>query len=507
MGTDVLYIFASVAFFIWCLRSLFYWLSIWQHPTAEFTSMRRVFRLFLSPSTVITWIVLFLSLYFFINDYPPFYLQGVTLALLFGKAGVVLWDINSNKLHKPDFTGRTVVIICIALFITAFCFAFPLTEKYLWTLLLDRFLFVIIIFSIFLITVPFELYDDIQIYRASRKLQSLKHIQKVVIIGEHAFETAGYAYQLLKRDQKVALLSPTEGVGSIASDIHARVGKDTALALIPLVMSRLNILSAALEMIHPSVVILSKGKLTHTHEQMRMINRTLSRNGRVIIDSTLDPFVIQGLKKKKIVLLSRKSISDVSQRKDYVSFQIQLSSRSLQLRAPFVGTSFITQLLPAIVLSDMFGMTTKTISRSVESLTPMRGSLIHHRLNSGVVLIDGTNTYSFSLIQEGLSYLKLFYGRRIVVFGIDTYLSREELQSFASGIAGSATSLFVLGERYQTSMRKLVRVGTGKCKVYSEGSEHITSLVRYDLKRGDVVLFLGISSSSIIEELLRTTQT
>ncbi len=93
MKTDVLYGIATVGFFLWTIRSLFYWSQLWQkvryQPTIFLKSPKareKIWDYLASRSAVLTWIGILVAFYVTIEDYHEIYYQLFILILFILKA-------------------------------------------------------------------------------------------------------------------------------------------------------------------------------------------------------------------------------------------------------------------------------------------------------------------------------------------------------------------------------------------------------------------------------------
>lgn len=517
MGTDFFYIFVAVAFFIWSIRSIFYWIYTWQQLPLQDQGYRSLVLSFFSFSSVFTWLgigAVFISI---VYDFPLIVTQGIVFSIVLLKAVVVINDISNNRLKRPELSTRTVFIACIALFLTALIFSLPLTEKYLWILILDRLLFVISIVPIFLITFPGEIYDDLQTKRVEKKLARFKQLTSITIIGSDARDVGYFSAQILRKNKKTIVIDDVYNrVGTIAQQILTHVKEDTRVLLVVFSATHLHSIAEVLRMINPHAVIITEGfPLKKREHLMKVINTILRKNARLFLHTSFYLSAIQYLKKKKRKIFLYDSdeqgdssifASDICQTKDALFFSVTLPTKTIEVKVPFIGYHHIRALLPSIIIADHLGMTVKEILKAIHAISGPPYSLVRHRLHSGAVLIDGTKVVLVPHMLEGITYLKFFKHKRVVVLGIEYGLSLQDIKTMGGELSNSCTHLFILGDRYQKPLRKSMRVG-GKCVILSQHEQRIIEFVRYDLKYGDAVLFIGPKTERMVESILRSIPT
>ena len=209
MRMDEMYIFTSVAFFIWALRSIFYWINQWQRLSSGTLQVRSPFKYVLktlfSPYSVISWVGVISAFYVTIVDLPLIYYESFIFFIFIFKAIFTLIDLGSNRIILPRFTWQNSIISILAVIITAIVIVLPLTERYLWLLLVDRMLFLFVALPVFLILFPSEILDDIQLRRSGQVIKKFKKIKPVFVLGDTASETAYFMHQVVRKKKNVLI--------------------------------------------------------------------------------------------------------------------------------------------------------------------------------------------------------------------------------------------------------------------------------------------------------------
>lgn len=519
MQMDVFFIFATVAFFIWSIRSIFYFVNEWQSLLSSGVTKRvsfaYLFSLLFSPLSFLTWLAVVFSIFVTFSDFPLEYDQYVILALFLLKAGIAVSEISRSKFKIPTFTTQTVIIICLSLLVTAFAFAFPLSERYLWLLLLDRLLFIFVAIPIFLVLFPSEIVEDLQVRAAVKQLKSYKKIQPVLILGNNAKEISYFLEQIVSKDHEVVLLADAfMRMGTISKTVRSSLTSQTEYLIIAYPNSNLSSLEAILRQITFSTIILGEEKNPLAKTRLiSLLNSYLTPSLQLLMDST---YQRENFKKKKKNIITFSSDSahtaatiftkTVQQRKARLAVTLDYQDEVITFITPLIGTQHVLYLIPSLLFSLQIGIKKQSLVTSLNSLTPLPGQFVEHRLQSGLTLIDATLCVAPSVIKQGLSYLKLFRKNKVIIFGIEDELTKSQIKDLSSELA-FGTTILVLGQKHQLLLRKLLRVGTDKIEVRTSDEAAVLKFIRARLAKDDVVLFLGEKTASIVESILLYSST
>lgn len=524
MENDVIFIFSAATFFIWTIRSVFYWVYIFQRyyyshiKSLSFVyRIRRIISLFLSFSSIFTWLSIVLSLLFLVNDFPNQSIQLLILILFVGKSVIVMKEVIQGEFKKPELNVRNLTMIILSLCMIAIFFAFPLTERYLWLLFLDRFLFFIVAFVVFLITFPGEIFDDFQIRRATKKLSRYGNLHKVIIFGENSSDTAQLTYELIRRHFRTVLInSSLPGSGNVAQKIIAEMTERTEMLVHALRPGDNKINAEILQIIKPETLI-----ITDKVDERRLLSfiqfaeNSIPKNSRIIISARVASKVKHILKKKKIIQFSPVDtrymtgtvfVDDIRQYKDYLSALVRLPRKDLKIKVPFIGKFLLDELIPALVIADQLGLHSGSVNNVFNNFPILSSSVIPHKLHSGTVVLDASRVYQPVHVQEIVSYLNLYKKKKIFVLGLGDDADSKEVISIGRTLSDVRSILYFLDAKYQQRMRKTIR-SQGKCQIRSSPNKEIIRTIREDLSKGDIVVFLGPTTIKMIEHLLTHVST
>ncbi len=517
MRMDGMYIFTSVAFFIWALRSISYWINQWQRLSSGTLQVRSPFKYvvktFFSPFSVISWTGVIFAFYITIVDLPLIYYESFIFFIFIFKAVFTLIDLGGGRVTLPRFTWQNSIISCLAVILTAVVIALPLTERYLWLLLVDRMLFLFVALPVFLILFPSEILDDIQLRRAEQLIRKLRRIKPVFILGENATETAYFMQQTIRKKRTVIVIEgPFMRPGFIAKSIIKNTTPKTDFIFIVIPKIHLSLLNTIARIVPPAFVIFLDKDPKVFQKTIKVLDPSISKNTSLIMDQAVKNTAaskrrnvfsfdaqIGGSQKSDIALLS------FMQKKDELQISLRLD-REMQIKIPVIGSHHLLYLLPGFLFAHLIGFTEEELIAVQNYNSPMPGRLVGHILHSGIVIIDATRIKQKTEVSGSLEYLKIYHKKKIVVFGIDDELSADEIKSLKTEFS-QPTLVIVLRQKYQQLIRRLVRVGTGKSEVKFSNEEGVLQLVLDELGKGDVVLLIGKDAEALVESILLSSRT
>ncbi len=518
MRMDEMYIFTSVAFFIWALRSIFYWINQWQRLSSGTLQVRSPFkfvtRTLLSPFSVISWVGIIFALYITIADLPLIYYESFIFFIFIFKAIFTLIHLGSSRIRLPKFTWQNSIISSLAVFLTAIVIALPLTERYLWLLLVDRMLFLFVALPVFLILFPSEILDDVQLRRSGQLVKRYKKIKPVFILGDNAMETAYFIQQIIRKKKNVVIIeNPFMRPGFIAKSILKNATSQTDFIFIVIPKLHFASLSIIARVIPPAFIVFLSKDSQLFQKTMKILDPFVSKNTSLILDQSLQGILKN--KKRKSFLFNTKVgeqsradavIISLTQKRDELLLSVLLDTKELVLRTPVIGEHHSLYLLPSFLFAYLIGMTAEELVSVQNIISPMPGRLIGHILHSGIVIIDATRVKQIQEVRGSLEYLRIYHKKRIVVFGIDDELSTDEIKSLKAELS-LPTVIIVLKQKYQQLIRRLVRIGTGKSEVRFDNQAGVLQLISEELVKGDVILLLGEDAGELIESILLSSRT
>lgn len=514
MKTDVLYGIATVGFFLWTIRSLFYWSQLWQkvryQPTIFLKSPKareRIWDYLASRSAVLTWIGILVAFYVTVEDYREVYYQIFILALFLLKAGFVINEILTNQFHKPIITVRSLSIIIFSLFTITILYSFPLTEKFLWLLVLDRLVVFIISIFVFLFAFPSELIDDYKFREADKKLRQLKDLTTVAVLGGANTEYyIDILRQVLEEKISVSRVSDFDPQSrTLVESILDDLSQGTRVLLVALDSADKYHFQQHITLVKPQILIIPYS-LSLTSDQINFIFDLIGKKEKIILDYRLKHYIpSKKLQKKKVIFFSSSIHQEISSRtgvlraaevlprKNGTEFLAVLPTGNLRVFSPLITTFFVDPVLITICIADYLGFTKKEIASRIRRLISPKQTLVLQKMRNGITVVNNTGNTSFEVVNYALSYLERYKRKKIIVLGqSEVFTDEREYRSFGKKIAHICTHAFLYNSPHEALLKNIVRNERGKCKVYSSNErKKIVELLRKTATQGDIVLFEG----------------
>lgn len=392
---NLLFVLTSSLFFLWIVREIFFWSKVWQDNEYrldrfwEYLRRKKLKIFFSNPLFLFFKLLLFVSFVFvLINDDLLLDYQYCILFLYFIQAGIVIREIYRNALKKPRLVGRVKVIILLSILTVFLLFSVPLLDKFFWFLLIDLTLSGVIAFFVFLLSFPNELYIDMQIEKATKKLRSHKNLLVIGITGSYGKSVTKefIAHVLATKFRVVKTHGHDNTASGIARVINEKVSDRTQIFVAEMSAYKKGEIALLCEFIRPKYGVLTAINNHHlslfkTFENIKKTNyellQSLSKNGTCIIngDNSYSYELSKKTKKKHVIYCSKKRVAikgehhitayNSVQKKGRTTFDVQVGDTTMHLvKSSHHGVDY---LLPGIYLAHSLGVPEKDIKKAVGS--------------------------------------------------------------------------------------------------------------------------------------------
>lgn len=522
MDTDFLFVITSVFFFIWTFRSLFYWVEAWQKvkykPQDVISNSfikRRLSRYFFSLTSVVTWISILIALFISVTDYPIEWYQWLVLSVFGIKAGIFLTKSIKYKHNKPDITPLSLSIIAISFFILVGLYLFPLTEKYLWLLIVDRMKVFVVGFVISFFTFPSEIYQDIIVKNSFKKLKKLKKIRVFVFIGDEKAEiTSYYSSQYLKKKGRVLALPLCNKFADSAVFLHKEISPQIDFLLIPfnptneedlkLFFTSFNpeitvMVSTLPKVVNEGIISIMKSKLIIMTENSYFPIKKKNKNQKVIV-----------LEENMLIensFITRVTIQNIKIKKSHTVVELSTESLDYSLEFPFIGELQANLAVTALLIGKTVGLTKNEIEKESRKMYPFPHSGIAHFRHDGGVIIDNCSDYNELFLQELIIYISKGKKNKIVILGnSENDMTQLQLKKNIETIAKYATHLIVLDPKLTTKIRRIVQKIKSSCTVIRSEEKVAYSFLQSHSENA-YILFIGEGALDMCENLISSTGT
>jgi len=532
---DIVFVLAASAAIIWYLRNITYWVYLWQ--AKEYRLDRMLIHLFetaqgrsllFSPLSCIKWIgVAFYVVTIFHDSYLELFHVCIVVLYIF-EAFLVCKEFFLGQLRRPEFTAKALSLIIFSILTAMLFFAVPLVDKFSWILLIDRLLFLIVGFFVFLHSFPTELYHDTKINKAIKKLRTHKDMMVIGISGSYGkSSTKEFIAQVLSKKFVVAKTRGNQHtLGGIADVVLRKITKKTQVFVAEMGAYGRGEIATMCYVIKPNIGVVTgindqHLSLFHTVQNSvaakNELIESLPKKGVALFNGD-DQEAVKLYKKTRIqkVLYAKSklidhssvtpeiSATDISVKKSSISFTIHLKKKKFSVTAPLLGSHNIVNLLPAIYIADYFGITQSEIKRIILHLIPLQNTMTRRLTEGGLTVIDDTYNSNPESIAAALAYMKIYKKKRFFVLQPMIELgknAKEQHLKIGQLFADSCDVLLLTNKNYLTQIKRGIAEKKGKCKVLVGSTGKISSYLGKNVKRGDIVFCEGNEAKRIVEIL------
>lgn len=392
---NVVFVFISSLFFLWVIREVFFWITIWQtngyRPDRFFTFLKKKHHKIISLLSLVhiaKWILFFsFALVIFNDDWLNPY-QYCVIFLYLVQAFIIGKEIYANHLKKPLLTIRATLLIVLTLLIVFLFFAVPLMDKFFWLVFIDLLIPVFVSSFVFLFLFPVELYTDWQAEKALKKIRAHKKLLVIGVTGSHGKSAVkdsiasllAYKFSVIKTEGK------DNTAGGIARTILKKLEDDTEIFVAELSAYKRGEILALCRFIHPNIGVITgvNNQYLSLFNGLENIKRTnyelvegLPKNGLCLFNGTNKNThgIYQKTKKKKVLYtLAEKEPSGgnvfiarkITRAAKQISFDVQFGKKISHFTVP--ESVNIEHLLPALYLARHLGMKEREIKKAVAAL-------------------------------------------------------------------------------------------------------------------------------------------
>lgn len=531
-----LYIISSALLLSFSLRNILFWLYLWQ--LKEY----RVDRIITHLSETVQGRALFLDSFSIIKTIFFIFLIILTitssrieaigyliLILLLYSNFVFVKEIKNKTLKRPIFSLRIILSFSLVFSSLVFLYFVPLVYKIYWLFFVEKLIPFVVTFFVALTSLPAVLYKDIIIYFASLKRLRFK---KLIVIGI----TGSYGKTSTKEcvshflSHKFNVLKTPDSVNTsytIAKLILRNLSSYHEVFICEMGAYKKGEIKQICDMVKPSIAIISGvnsqhqslfGSLENIKRAKFELVESLSYDALALFNGNsinCQELYNRTQRRKKVLYYASYDNEfpkkadivgkDIRLNKFWTSFNVFLkrSQYNFRVRTNLLGRQSVENLLPAMFLASYFGIEYSTINRLSKNLIRMsrRMELFQHA--NGSILVDNTYNASPDSVISALEYLKVYRGKKVVVFQPmielgDMAQSEHEKTAFLLGKI--ADYVFVTNQNFFESIVDGIRRGSSNnCKIVAD-----TLLIKRIIDKlgsRDVVLFLGRESTKILNML------
>lgn len=534
---QILFVATSVLFFLWIIRNILYQVALWQLKEYRFDRVlvhlretRQGRQLFFAPLSLIKTVLIGGYVFVVFNEsYLPVYYWCIFLVYLIS-AVLVLRENFLNQQRIPTFTLKALFIFAVSIVILFAFYAVPLVDRFLWLLLIDKISYFIVALLVFGLSFPTEIFRDIQVNKAREKIKQFKKLLVIGVTGSYGkSSTKDYTAQILGAKFNVLKTQGTNNTPiGIAQTILRKLNRNTEIFVVEMGAYGRGEIAGMCTMVRPKIGILTAvndqhlslfGNLENTKRAKYELIESLPKDGIALFSgNNSHAFSLYNNTKKKKVLyeiLTTETSKSASKpdifanmivvKKTDVAFDVHIGEKTMYLEAPLLGAHTIENILPGIYVADYLGMKEDEIKKAVSALTPLPKTMIYHKLQNGVTIIDDTFNANPDAVIAALNYAKIYRGKKILVLQPMIELGKktnDEHYRVAKEIAQVCDDLILTNKNYFSSIKKGIADSGSTCNIEIASSTHAAEYLSSHTKKGDIIVFEGKEAAFVIEKML-----
>lgn len=538
---NVFFYLTSLAFFLWAIRNILYWTTLWQlkeyrldRLIAHFRETAKGKAVLRSKMLFVKWFTLFLYIYFAVHeDLLIFY--NVLVFIIFAVEGVkVVKEIISHTIKRPVFTAKAIVFVNILLALVVFLYWIPLlSERFLWLLIIDR---IIPIFSsviVIFLSFPTEFLQDLSISKATKLIQKYENLLVIGISGSYGkSSTKEYVAQILS--SKFSVLK-TEGSHNtpigISNSILKGLKTNTKIFVVELGSYKRGEVLELCNIVRPKIGITTSisdqhlslfGSFENIFDTENELITSLPKDGfamfngndsgayKLYLKTRIKKVLYETNSRKKSALEKRKNLPEISaehisMNKKSLIFSVIYKNKTYKYESPLLGEHNVENILPAIYLAHYLGMTYKEIKYAVSHLLPLEKRMIRRELINGGVVIDDTFNASPESIYAALSYMKLYKGKKVLVLEPMIELGKnggKNHYDLGKKISEICDYLFLTNKNYYKDITRGITDGKGTCEVEVVNAQEVVDFITKNIAKDDIVIFEGREAAFAINRII-----
>ena len=533
---EILFVFAGVFFWIWQIRNIIFWTGLWQLKEYRFDRVlvhlkqtRQGKYLLFSPLSIAKWLACIFYAFVILTDYNLNEFRFFVFFIYLLQFASIIREYYLRLDKRPVITAKIILICTAVVGFNLLFFLFPLFDKFFWFIFLDRFVVVMIGFSVFVLSFPTEIYRDLKVQEAMGLMEErIKTGKKLLIIGITGSygksSTKEYIAQILSRRYNVLSTKGTNNTPiGIAKTIINGLTNDTEIFVVEMGAYKRGEISEMCNLLIPDIGVLTSvneqhlalfGSLRNTIEAKYELIESLPKDGIALFngnnENTLKLFT--RCKKSKILFVVSEDekkypkstgivAKNVQVNRQSVSFDVIFKDKKIRLTAPLLGAHTIENMLPGIYIAHHLGIEEKDIMSSVSNLIPVEKTMIFSEEKNGTYVIDDTFNANPEAVIAAAKYSQIYNAQKIMVMqpmielGSKTY---EEHERVAAELSNKCEYLLVTNRNYIKAIKK--GLAQGDCKLVVGNTSKLSNFLLETAKKGSVIVFEGKESYFVLDK-------
>jgi len=434
-------IFFSLFWFLRQIKSITFWLYLWQLKEYHIGRFADHFRtekgkkIFLNKVFILK-ILLFFILIFSKENLICYFLF---LAIFILESGKFLLDFLLGRALLPKFTLKITFLFFANLIFTIFYFLSLLIPRIgflFWLVIFDILNFGIISSLVLIFQMPTALSKKVILRKAKEKRKEFKNITVVGITGSYG-KTSTKEFLSTILSEKFKILKTKEHQNSemaIAKTILENLKKEHQIFICEMGAYNKGGIKRLVEIAKPQIGIITGVTFQHLSLFGSLGNLISAEGGKELIDGlpedgllifngeneTLNEIQKTVKKRKKIVGINKKDFDlwaeNIEVFKNKLIFDACFqTNEKIKIEANLIGIQNIQNLLLAICCAKELGMQPKDIQSACKKISPIQGGVKLIEMEKGPDVIDSTYSANPESVLFHLEHLRLWKGKKAIV--------------------------------------------------------------------------------------------
>lgn len=517
----LLFQITSVSFFVFIAFNSISWLKLWEDKEFKW---KRVFihlgetdlgrNILFGNLSLLKWLVILGYAATIFSSNLDYYYHLAVFALYAWQLGRILLRIYEKEFSFPSLLP-SFIILFLTLALISVLFVFPPLDRFLWILILDKILSLIIGFLVLVMSIFFDFNQDVIINKALKKIKEHHNLLVIAVVGSYGKGTTKeFISRILGAKFNVLKTTTFNTPVGIARTIIRDLTPKKKIFIAEMEDYRFGDIEDMCNITIPKIAVVT-GINDQNISMFANMNRLLDSKFQVIESLPRDGIglfngnspeslaLYEKTKNKKFVYASDESkfkspsirAFKIKENRFSISFNIEVLGKTYKIsNVKLLGRANVENLLPAIFIGVYIGMDFSQIRRIIAELKPLPGTMDPRATPSGAVIIDDTYNANLNSVVRALDYLKIYHGKKVFVMEPFTGLGQNAKQNHADlgeKIAKTCDFLFLTNNNYLSQILKGGRQTRHKCIIKVTSPSKIVSFIRKEIKKQDVIIFEG----------------
>ncbi|HEX7042497.1 MAG TPA: UDP-N-acetylmuramoyl-tripeptide--D-alanyl-D-alanine ligase [Patescibacteria group bacterium] len=529
MLTFALYLLLIISSF----KKILFWTNLWQTKEYRLDRLWIHFketyqgRSLLFSNVTIAGILLFASymlviLYDFLT---PFFQLFVVSFFLFYICDFAK-QIIDKKAKRPKLTFKSGVIVMLSLLFVTLLFFFPLTDKYLWMLIILGIISLNVSIWVFIFSFPSEIYTDLIAQKARNKMKKLKNIKVIAVSGSYGKSSTKEAiFSILSQKYNVVKtpLSNNTTIG-ISKTILKKVNENTDLFVVEMGAYKIGEIAQLCMIVRPDISITTAisdqhislyGSFSNVIQSEKELIDSLSKKGLALFNGNCEEakILFEKTKQKKLLykVLSKYvnsnsnsiTATNLTFSKNGCEFTVIFKNNKYKFQSDLLGEHVVENLLPGIFLGLHFNLSENEIQKGIKKLKPLPHTMEKVILKNGAIAIDDTFNASPESVISASKFMKYFNKKTyfvltpLIELGKNAHARHVEVGKSLKNV----DYVFVTNKNYFNDIKRGIGEKS-KAKLIYGSYEEIANMIEKFSEKGDCIIFEGKESYVVLKHLL-----